>query len=182
MDHHHGARMQRRAAYAFATGLSMATFLAAALLSPIGAQYVPRSQPEIICDVPIDEWETELPPFVAPPVVMEGTEFSRILKFWDGAATLLYNSVDASEGRRKVTLYMQGFGRIVTFHASHVYVDRLDHETEDGWLTLSLLFIDATQSVVHRVSFWVRLKQDGTAGVEEFRVNPVESFPGRCYK
>lgn len=182
MDHHHGVRTQRRAAYARATGLVMAAFMAVALLSPTCGQQAPDTAHGVHCDLPIEKWEAQLPPAVAPPVAVEGTKFSRILPLWEGAATLFYDSVDAPQGRRKVALYMQGFERIITFDASHVYEDRPDYEPADGWMVYSLLFIDATQSLVHKVAFLFRRKHDGTAGVEEFRINPVESFSGRCYK
>lgn len=115
------------------------------------------------------------------PILVKGTRFSKVLLLWEGAATVLYNSVGTSQGSRKVTLYLPHLKHSITFDASHVYIDLPDYEAPDGWMAYGFEFIDATHSMVHKVIFSFRPKRDRITGFE-VRTSPVNSFSGRCAK
>lgn len=158
----------------------MATFLAAALLSPIGAQQSPHAAQEVHCDLSINKWEAQSLLPITAPVMMQGRKFSSILVFRNSAAVLLYDSVDASKGRRHVTVYVPNLEQVLSFDASHVYVDLPDYEPPDGWMVLGIEFIDADQNQVKKFSFAHRHKADGQGF--EILAKPVESFSSRCVR
>ena len=87
--------------------------------------------------------------------------------------------MDTSRGRGKVDLHMPRAGQVLTLDASHVYVDLPDYEPADGSMAYRLEFMDATQSVVEKLTFSFRQTRHGMAGVE-VRLNPVESLSDRC--